>query len=294
MEDAALVVKNLRFRRRQAMDTIWRRDLIVALTILFLFIAFLNLTHFDVIPLPDETWVEILMFVGFFVTLILCVGLVHYLSYLKLNFRFIEAIEERIENQSGLFLIFDSPLGEDDKTSLGLDKYFRLPAVNKIKKMEVTCIDDYVYLYSVVYGNKEKALIIQTKSGAAEDYLFQMRNDIRVMALLNEEKPIKTYYPENVPELAQFVGFSNQTMGSEGFFDATRKSYASMLSGYPKYHFCLTRNATDVTLLIDGLNFEKGANLYARLDETSFAHHLAVRSMIQTCVGIVTKTAHEQ
>jgi len=293
MEDSAIVVKNLRSRRRQAMDTIWRRDLIVALTILFLFIAFLNLTHFDVIPLPDETWIEILVFVAFFLSLILFVGLVHYLSYLKLNEAFVEAIEERIENQSGLFLKFDGLVSEDDKTSLGFEKYLRLPNVTKIKKMEVTCIDDYVYLYSIVYGNKEKALVIQTKSSASEDYLFQLRNDIRVMAQLNAEKPIKTYYPENVPELAQFVGFSNQTFGSEGFFDNTRKSFASMLSGYSQYHFCLTRNATDVTLLIDGLSFEKGSNLYARLDEASFAHHLAVRSMIQTCVGIVTKTAHE-
>ena len=294
MEDAALVVKNLRSRRRQAMDTIWRRDLIVALTILLSFIIFLNLTHFGVIPMSDAVWVEVLTFVIFFLTLFLGVGLVHYLSYLKLNESFIEAIEERIENQSGLFLKFGETVSDADKASLGLDQYLRLPNVTKIKKMEVTCIDDYVYLYSVVYGNKEKALIIQTKCEPKEDYLFQLRNDIRVMPHLNADKPIKTYYPENVPELAQFVGFSNQTMGSDGFFDATRKSFASILSGYAQYHFCLTRNEKDVTLMIDGLSFEKGSNLYARLDETSFAHHLAVRSMIQTVVGIVTKTAHEQ
>ncbi len=294
MEDAALVVKKLRSRRRQAMDTLWRRDLIVALIILFLFIAFLNLTHFGVIPLLDEAWVDFLTFGIFFLSLFLGVGLVHYVSYHKLNEQFIEHIEERIENQSGLFLKFDLPLAVDEKAVLGIEKYLRLPNVTKLKKMEVTCIDDYVYLYSVVYGNKEKALVIQTKSSAPEGALLQLRNDIRVMALLNGDKPIKTFYPENVPELAQFVGFSTLSPGSEGFFDESRKAIASTFSGFGKYRFCLTRSETDVTLLIDGLNFEKGSHLYARLDDTSFAHHLAVRNMIQTCVGIVVKTAHEK
>ncbi len=294
MEDSAVVVSKLRSRRRQAIDTLWRRDLIIALVILFLFIAYLNLTHFGVIAMPTGVWPEILTFSIFFIVLGAGIGLVHYVSYRTLNERFVEEFEERIENQSGLFLTFALPLQGNEKEALGLETHLRLPNVTKIKKMEVTCIDDYVYLYFIHYGNKEKGLLIQTSTSGQTGDLLQLRNDIRVMALLNGEKPIKTYYPENVPELAQFVGFSTQSLGEEPFFNDARKAIATTLSAYEKHRFCLTKTDTSVTLFIDNFPFERGSHLYARLDLASFSRHLDLRSMIQTAVGIVIKTAHEQ
>jgi|GEM_PF-3071566 len=286
------VLKKLKEKRRQLQEEIWRRDLFVGFGILFLFAIYLNLAYFGILPADRTLKGDIVTLIILFFLLAAGVAVCHYLSYKFFNKKYAEEIEERIENQSGFFLRFLGPYTLTPEEKQRIETYNRFVNVTKCQKIEVSCINDYVNIFVLTYGNKENALLIHTKVLGVADMFSQLRNDVRVMSVLHSDSTIKTYYPESDGFMHSFVGFSSQKPGPDGFFTPVRREIIKKLSDNPQCKYCLTQTENDVTLLIDGLTLRFGDNLMGVFDDARFSRHLAIRKMIQMGVDVVTLTAH--
>lgn len=285
------VVKKLKEKRRLLKDEILRRDLFVTSIIIALSIIYFNFAVFGLLPYANTTVANVVALLVFIFVLGGSFGICHYLNYHRLNRKFADEYEERLEERTGLFLKF---IGREEMPSIekaAIEDYNRLIDVRKFRRVSVTCINEFVDLYYLHYANNEKALLIKTVACSPTNGFYQMRNDVRVMAKLNGESPIKTYFPEADGAMQGFVGFASGPLGSDGFFDPLRREIANTLSDYPKFRYCLTEANGQITLLIDGLALRYGDSLFNKLDDNHFANRISVRKLIKTGVGIVVKTA---
>ncbi|MCX5775041.1 MAG: hypothetical protein NTV44_01575 [Firmicutes bacterium] len=126
------VLKMLKQKRRQLQEEIWRRDLFVGFGLLILFAIYLNLGYFGILPADRTLTGDVVTIISLILILAAGVGVCHYLSYRFFNKKYADDVEERIENQSGLFMRF---LG---RYSLSPDEEKKIEDTNRLGTIALT------------------------------------------------------------------------------------------------------------------------------------------------------------